>query len=202
MRTLTVGLDHDIDPIAVGTRTGLVWARQDVALAGVGTALRIPVARPEGGQTAQRILGEMRGEDHVGVPGTGPVGFGAFPFEQTAPGELIVPRNTVGVRGDQRWLTVISEDPARDVDTARDELEAVADAPLPADPATVHATSVIPPSEWMDMVDAVRSEIKSGSLNKAVLAREIRVAADGPHLPRPGTAAAPHGVPDRHLVRR
>ncbi|MGI9615146.1 MAG: hypothetical protein ACR2QO_19705, partial [Acidimicrobiales bacterium] len=96
MESTTVRLDVDVDPFEVGARSGLLWCRTAAddpvpILAGVGEAMRIPIDRPNGGLEPQRVLSELAGQNEVAGPGTGPVAFAAFPFDRSAPGELVVP---------------------------------------------------------------------------------------------------------------
>ena len=94
MQTSTVWLDHPVDVVALGARSGFLWRREgagDVAevLAGVGNAVEISVKRPDGADDAQRALAALSGPDgsnEVGGPGTGPVAFGAFDFAPTTDG--------------------------------------------------------------------------------------------------------------------
>ncbi len=112
MRSTTVRLDADIDPFEVGIRTGLLWchaAADDPVplLAGIGEAARVDLERPDGAVGAQARLRALAGANEVTGPGTGPVAFGALPFDRAAPGELIVPEIVVGRGADgRRWLTV------------------------------------------------------------------------------------------------
>ena len=109
----------------------MLWSRDDFCLAGVGEALRIPVSRPDGAAEAVACLAELRGADEVDRPGTGPVGFGAFPFDRSATGELIVPEIVIG-RGSEgrRWVSLIGDGPA-DLDVAVTRLREMGDRPVP-----------------------------------------------------------------------
>ncbi len=191
MKSRTVRLDVDLDPLAVGRRTGLLWSRPNAddpvpGLAGVGEALRLPVARPDGGQEAQAALAALAGPNEVEGPGTGPVAFGAFPFDRTAPGELVVPRVLVGRGADgRRWLTV-TDDGSTSVDDAVALVRAALDAPEGTDPEPTgyELTSPLAPERWRDEVVAtVRDRIRAGELDKAVLARELVLRTDSPIPP-------------------
>ncbi len=183
MKARTVRLDADIDPIALGARSGLLWAREDIALAGVGEALRLPVRRPDGGTEVQADLAEMAGPNELELPGTGPVGFGAFPFDRDVPGELIVPEIVVA-RGQQgrRWLTVIDDGSMSDT-AALARVEEVLERRVPAgpEPASFRLTSELAPEVWRDeVVGFARDRIRAGDLSKAVLARELVLRTDHP----------------------
>jgi menaquinone-specific isochorismate synthase len=201
MRSITVRLDADIDPFVVGSHTGLLWCRTGAGdpvslLAGIGEAMRITVDRPAGGPDAQGVLASLAGDgvgaatSEVSGPGTGPVAFGAFPFDPSAPGELVVPEITVGRGADgRRWLTVVG-DGSTTVDDALDRVAAMAATVgesadgaggEPAEPTTFALTSTMAPERWRDGVVAVgRDKIVAGGLDKVVLAREILLRTDQP----------------------
>ena len=183
MNARTIRLDRDLDPVAIGARSGMLWARDEIALAGVGEALRLPLARPGGVRSVQSRLRDLAGPDELDVPGSGPVAFGAFPFDPSRPGELVVPELLVG-RGPEgrRWLTMIDDDGRGSVDDALDRLSdlTAADADRP-EPSRIELESVLPPEAWRDdVVTPVRDRIRAGELVKAVLARELIVTADRP----------------------
>lgn len=191
MKSRTVRLDVDLDPLALGQRTGLLWSRPNAddpvpGLAGLGEAVRLPVARPEGGGEAQRELATLAGPNEVEGPGTGPVAFGAFPFDRTAAGELVVPQIVVGRGADgRRWLT-ITDDGSVSVDDAVTHARSILDDVLatPAEPTTFELTSPLAPEYWRDEVVAVaRDRIRAGELDKAVLARELVLRTDAPIPP-------------------
>lgn len=183
MISTTIRLDSDIDPVTLGSRSGLLWHDQRVSLAGIGEACRIPVSRPTGGEDAQEALVALAGTDEVQRPGTGPVGFSAMPFDRTAGAELIVPEILIG-RGSEgrRWLTLTSSSPATDADVAvaLKKVGEVLSRPVPTEPepTTMELTSVVEPEVWQKIVGRAVSEINEGKLNKVVLAREIRLTTD------------------------
>ena len=196
MKFETVRLDVDVDPFAVGARSGLLWCRSNAAdpvplLAGLGTALRIEVDRPTEVDEAQRALASIGGVNTVKGAGTGPIAFAAFPFDRDVPGELIVPEIIVGRGADgRRWITVVSDrslgideaiDRARDLVDSHSSGEASEASAAPAQASSFELRSVLAPEAWRDGVVApARDRIRSGALDKAVLAREIRVVADAP----------------------
>jgi menaquinone-specific isochorismate synthase len=182
VKARTIRLDRDLDPVAIGARSGMLWAREDIALAGVGEALRLPVTRPGGVEAAQAELRDLVGPDELDVPGSGPVAFGAFPFGPTLPGELVVPEVLVG-RGPEgrRWLTMV-DDGSNSSDEALARLSDLAsDEETGPEPSRIEVDSVLPPDVWRDdVVTPVRDRIRAGELVKAVLARELVVTADRP----------------------
>ncbi len=188
MKSRTVRLDLDLDLVALGARSGLLWSRAKAndpvpTLAGVGRAVVIAVERPGGAIEAQATLARLEGPNEVGGPGTGPVAFGAFLFDRTADGELIIPEITVGRGGDgRRWLTIVDDgslSPAGAIDRIT-EVAGPATAGE-AQPTSFELRSVLAPEVWRDEVVAgVRARIRSGQLEKAVVARELRLVTDHP----------------------
>ena len=189
MKSTTVRLDADIDPFEVGARSGLLWCRRESGdpvplLAGIGEAIRLPVARPDGAAEAQELLRNLAGPNEVTGPGTGPVAFGAFPFDPTLPGELIVPEVTVGRGADgRRWLTVV-DDGSTSIGDAVDRARAVSlgePAGAVPEPTSFELRSMIRPDIWRDEIVAVaRDNIRRGGLDKVVLARELVLRTDEP----------------------
>ncbi len=163
-------LDHDVDLLAVAGADGLLLARDGVGLAGRGTALELEVG-PGGVTAAQATLAALEVDDDVGLPGTGPVAFGAWPFDPTKPRCLVVPDVIVG-RDDRgsRWVTTVG-----DVDPTEALLGAGGDARTPHE-VTVRSSQ--PVDEWCASVVAGRQAVRDGALRKVVLARELVVQAD------------------------
>lgn len=201
MRATTLRLDRDVDPLEIGSRTGLLWCRPGhddpvPVLAGVGEARRIPVTRPGGAAEAQAVLASLAGAGTgspvpapapgpVG-PGTGPVAFAAFPFDRERSGQLIVPEYVIGHGADGRhWITVIDDGsgPTPTPAVVLDRLHRMVGDTGPAEP-TVQATTfaldaVVAPERWRDEVVArAVEEIRAGRLAKVVLARELRLTTD------------------------
>lgn len=139
--------------------------------------------------------------DSVSLPGTGPVAFGSFAFSKKSAHEsrLIVPEIVVGVRDGQYWLTHLTFDDGELTeagalatldrwlssgsgagsagDGTNGDFSAEADGavvhPLAsADGATLH-TGSLSEKDWMAAVAAGVAEIRTGALEKLVLARDI-----------------------------
>ncbi len=91
----------------------LTWVRRGDGLVGWGEAARTEVGGPDRFADAERwwqgLVRHAVVRDEVGLPGTGPVAFGSFAFDDlsAAGGALVVPRVVVGRRDGQAWLTVV-----------------------------------------------------------------------------------------------
>jgi isochorismate synthase len=166
-------LDGDVDLLAAAGPDGVLFERARAGLAGRGVALRVPVA------DVDDALASIAVDDEVGLPGCGPVAFGALPFLRTtwAASTMVVPQVVWG-RGEDgtRWVTTIG--PA--------DVEVPAPVPIPshrdAAPGAVRVAPTLPAAHWCDLVatatDAIRRS--KGRLEKVVLAREVVVEADEP----------------------
>jgi menaquinone-specific isochorismate synthase len=195
----TLRLDADVDPVAVGCRSGLLWSRAGLELAGVGVAARMPLDRsPPGAARAAAALAALAGEDEVGVPGSGPLAFAALPFDPCEPGELLVPEVVVGRDSDgRRWVTVAEpagsagaeqgESPgegarSRILERALARLAVAVDeaSPAPAEPSRFEVVALPAPSAWTAAVAEARDRIVAGELTKAVLARQLVITTDEP----------------------
>ncbi len=141
-------------------------------------------------------------DEGAGPPGSGLAAFGGFAFAADggsspgwrgfAPASLIVPELSVARRGGQAAVT-INLDAAPD-DTVADllgraqrRLTSVRPVPLPLlDPSLAGVYSVrspMPPAHFEEAVARAVQRIRSGELEKIVLAREVEVHAPADHDP-------------------
>ena len=137
-----------------------------------------------------------------GPPGAGLVALGGFAFaaeggasklwEGFAPASLVVPELSLARKAGRTWVTVnvaIAPDDTVDGLLARVEgrLGELRDAPLPLldpDPAGAYEViSPMPPSHYEEAVARGVQRIRSGELEKIVLAREVEVHAPVEHDP-------------------
>lgn len=154
-------LDRDVDLLAVAGRDGVLFEQHGTGLAGRGEVLRV------GAADVDDALAAIETRDEVGLPGTGPVAFGALPFHGA--GELVVPSIVVGKADDgTRWLTTIADhgQPVLAPEVMLDQ------------PTTFTVRPARPPDEWCDAVASAVASMRAGALTKAVLAREVVIEAD------------------------
>jgi salicylate biosynthesis isochorismate synthase/menaquinone-specific isochorismate synthase len=137
-------------------------------------------------------------------PGAGPVWVGGFAFaprggavpewSSLAPAQLVLPELSLARRGEEARLTVTAvvesdEAPAAVVERLRarvDELEPVAMPMLDPDPlVTPRVAGAAPPEHYESAVSRAVERIRSGEIEKVVLAREVRVHAPGEIDPAP-----------------
>lgn len=173
----TVPIDDPGDLLRrLATPDGAIWLRGHDGLIAWGRATRLSIpAGPRRFADAQRRYGEWLAatavEDRVGLPGCGPVAFGAFTFDPDREGSvLVIPRLVLGRREGQAWLTATTESPGALQAMLRLE-------PTPAGPPQAHgrvryAGRTSREIAWVDAVDRAVRRIREGALDKVVLARD------------------------------
>lgn len=173
---------------------GLAWVRRGDGIVGWGEAARVPVSGPDRFAAADRAWRELLTHavvrDEVGLPGTGPVAFGTFAFDDRSPagGVLVVPSVVVGRRDGHAWMTTIGTGLA-------------AAGPLVTDPEPVTAPggveltdATMSPADWEQVVARGVQAIRAGRLDKVVLARDVLARTTQPLDPR----WALHRLADRY----
>jgi menaquinone-specific isochorismate synthase len=170
---------------------GVLFERGRAGLAGRGEAMRLAWTGGDAAASAREAadgLAEIETDDEVGLPGCGPVAFGALPFAPGTAAELVVPQIVAGRSDDgSRWLTVIGHDDQPLPSTRNLVLQPDAD-PLGRRPQPSRFTveSTKPADEWHRLVTRATKLLaeNDATLSKIVLAREVTVTADKP-LDRP-----------------
>jgi menaquinone-specific isochorismate synthase len=144
------------------------------ALWGTGVALRIevPAPWPQHVGLVTETLRSIDDDDEVRAPGSGPVAFGALPFDRTRGATLVVPRVVHGRTAEgARWRTEIGLAGSTAVDPS---------PPPPRTPSEITVRSVRDAAEWCMDVEAATERIRAGELTKVVLARELSIETDRP----------------------
>ncbi len=164
MRAVTTWYEGDVDLNDFSGADGYLFVRDGVGLAGRGVAARIDA------DDAVAFLAAMDCDDHVGLPGSGPVAIGVLPFVPRAAAELVVPQVVIGKSADGRcWVTRIDDAPVP------------ASAPAPV--ATANEFTVrpgVPVATYLDAVAAARDAVRAGTIDKAVIARDLLVNSPVP----------------------
>lgn len=185
----------------------LSWVRRGDGIVGWGEALRFETFGPgrfaDAEAAWQATLRHAVVRDDVRLPGTGPVAFGTFAFDDAGQlddqfgddhagrpdGTLVVPRVVVGRRGGVTWMTTISADGALDAAPGADALRAVARTPVSAPGRVTVTDGAVAAGDWPAVVSEGVARIQAGELEKVVLARDV-------------VATAEHPVDARWLLRR
>nr|WP_205741114.1 isochorismate synthase [Haloactinopolyspora alba] len=151
----------------------MAWTRRGEGIVGWGEAARFDTVGPHRFATADRWWRRMVGtavvRDEVGLPGTGPVAFGSFAFDDM-PGAstLVLPETVVGHRGGRWWVTTVSV--SGNLPGLPDVL---ADAAPRRPEAVTFADGSHDGTEWERIVAEAVSRINAGDLEKVVLARDM-----------------------------
>ncbi|HSR24157.1 MAG TPA: isochorismate synthase [Candidatus Eisenbacteria bacterium] len=156
----------------------LAWVRDGEGLVGWGEAARFRARGPARFTRARdwwrRLAASWSVEDEVEVPGSGPVAFGTFTFDD-GPGDsvLVVPRVVLGRRGGTTWLTTVGDAPRPAT-------------PTPADRPTGlrYAAGQTSVTAYRQAVQEAVGRIRRGALAKVVLAHDLVATADAPIDPR------------------
>jgi menaquinone-specific isochorismate synthase len=196
----------------------LCWTRREAGLVGFGELTRFSATGPDRFLEAdiwwRHLVLEADVTDLVGCPGTGPVAFGSFAFSKlsTHRSRLIVPEIVVGVRDGRAWLTQLTFDDVELTEAGalaalQGWLEGSAEVPgeasvsedllggVPAEPGaavvpqTKLETGSLSEHDWMAAVAAGVAEVRTGKLEKLVLARDI-------------VATLPEGVNAAEILRQ
>ncbi|MEE6282579.1 isochorismate synthase [Georgenia sp. MJ170] len=181
----------DLLPDADPTTT-TSWVRRGDGLVGWGVAARIDTAGASRMIDAdawwRRTTARFVVRDDVRLPGTGPVAFGSFAFSRrsAAGGTLVVPRVIVGRRDGRAWLTVVTPPelgPSPGLDDVRGAVTEV------TQPGNVDFTDgALGRAQWREAVAEVIDVIRSGEVEKVVMARDV-------------VATTAHDLDVRHLLR-
>ena len=145
----------------------MTFVRHGEGMIGWGEAKRLSATGPGriGDLSAawREYSAELEVVDTVNLSGTGPVAFGSIAFDETSAAKsiLIMPKVLIGRRDDRWWITVVD------------------DAKLPAATVVEGQQSVELHSGSLDregfvkLVNRAVDEIRSGSLEKVVFARDL-----------------------------
>jgi isochorismate synthase len=171
---------------------------------------RFAIAAAACRELAGRTFADDASRDADRPAGSGPVFLGGFAFAHEggrapewaslAPAQLILPEVSFARgRGEARMTVTIAVDPpdagevgyagAQLLDQARERVESLWPAPMPLhdpDPAArPRVAGSAPAAHYEEAVQRAVERIRSGALDKVVLAREVRVHAPGPIDPAP-----------------
>ena len=168
MQSVTRRLDKPVDLNRFASSDGYLFARDSTGLAGRGVAARVPADR------AREFLAMLEVHDEIGRPGSGPVLFGAVPFDSDRPHEFVLPRIIIACdeAGDS-WVTTIDG--------------SAFETPSPESPAppsslqpSFHVRPGVPIDHYLAAVSAARDAVARGELEKVVIARDVIVESDEP----------------------
>lgn len=180
MRATTVGID---DPgllqrfLSASTPTA-AFIRRGEGFVALGEAARFETDYPDAADVWWAEVASHIDHDSElpGAYGTSPLAVGSFTFDPDRSEErsvLIVPEVVIGKRGGQCWMTAIGE--------GRRSLQLpAAGEPLVAPANLSLQQGSMSERIWMDIVGEVIALIRTGEVDKVVLARDLVARAEGP----------------------
>ena len=155
----------------------LAWVRNGEGIVGWGIYASTTVSGANRFEVARnwwyQQLDNLEINNEVHGPGTGPVLFTSFSFDEAAPSILVIPKVVVGIRNQATWITWIGDGPAPKLPEKA--------APLVAPQVTWQQSDI---NSWKKSVEKAVFEIQNGELDKVVLAREIVATSDSQIDPR------------------
>ena len=164
MRAVTRWFEQAVDLNDFAGGDGYLFVRDGVGIAGRGVAARVEA------DEAVALLATIECDDEVGVAGSGPVAIGVLPFVPRSPAQLVVPQVTIGKSADGRcWVTHIDDAP----------LPPSAAPPKPA-AAEFTVRPGVPVATYLAAVAAARDAVRAGTIDKAVIARDLVVTSPEP----------------------
>lgn len=159
----------DLNPFA--------WVRNGEGLVGWGIHESTKVKGPNRFEDARKWwhqqLDDLEINNEVHGPGTGPILFTSFAFDENEESELVIPKVLVGTRNQATWITWIGSEFQPKL------LEKPEGNPLPN--VNWNNGDI---DQWKSKVNQAVSVIQKDSLDKVVLAREISAVAEGQVDPR------------------
>lgn len=153
------------------------WVRNGEGLVGWGVHASTKVSGPNRFEIARKWwhqqLDSFEINNEVHGPGTGPVLFTSFSFDESEESELVIPKVVVGTRNQSTWITWIGSE------TQPKLVERAEANPIPE--TTWREADV---ESWKEKVRKAVIEIQKDALDKVVLAREIVADASSEIDPR------------------
>ena len=149
------------------------WIRGGDGLIGFGSYAKRTISGSHRFEQASAWWREERSNfaihNNVHGSGTGPILFASFSFDENDESELVIPEIVVGRKGEKAWVTWIG-------DGSQPTLQNFSTQSI--HPTLSSSQGGLSDSEWMARVENAIETIKSGSLEKIVLARDNVIASD------------------------
>ena len=166
--------------IDVGMEIAASWIRGGDGLIGFGVHARTTVSGKNRFNDARAWwksqLASYDIRNNVRGSGTGPLLFASFAFNDDELTELVIPEVIVGRKNGESWITWFGENPHPVLAQA---------TPTSTHPTITWRTGSLENSVWKERVATAVGKIKSGALDKVVLARDSIADSDSPISLRP-----------------
>jgi menaquinone-specific isochorismate synthase len=112
-------------------------------------------------------LNSLRIVNDVHGSGTGPILFTSFSFDPEEESKLVIPKIVIGHRGNKSWITWIGKYPE------------ISESNKVSDSTKINfGAGALSDEQWKDRVAKAIEHIKSGDLEKVVLARDLVATSD------------------------
>lgn len=145
------------------------WIRGGEGLVGFGVYKKFEVSGEDRFKEAhkwwQQILAEFTIQNNVHGIGTGPILFTSFAFDPKDISELIIPKIIIGQRNGKSWITWIGDQKQPDI--RKIEISSQSGE-------ITWANGTVEEEKWRNQVSKAIDAIKSGRLEKVVLARDLK----------------------------
>jgi menaquinone-specific isochorismate synthase len=154
----------EVDLNAFAGSDGMLFVRNGIGFATRGVAARVL------SREAKSFLASIQVDDSVKAPGSGPVLIGAIPFDSQEPHDFVLPKVLVCKSDDgQCWVTTIQDTEPTSSDSVDFDLLDM------YTPSTTMSSYTVKPG-----VDIETYAVRSGSITKAVIARDVIVTSTKP----------------------
>lgn len=167
--TEILGEHPSLTSIATEFDVSTTWIRGGEGLVGFGVYKKFEVSGEDRFKEAhkwwQQILAEFTIQNNVHGIGTGPILFTSFAFDPKDTSELIIPKIIIGQRNGKSWITWIGDQKQPDI--RKIEISS-------QNGEITWANGTIAEEKWRNQVSKAIDAIKSGRLEKVVLARDLK----------------------------
>ncbi|MBM3731301.1 MAG: isochorismate synthase [Actinobacteria bacterium] len=167
--TEILGEHPSLTSIATEFDISTTWIRGGEGLVGFGVYKKYEVSGEDRFKEAhkwwQQKLAEFTIQNNVHGIGTGPILFTSFAFDPRETSELIIPKIIIGQRNGKSWITWIGDQKQPDI--KKIEISSQSGE-------ITWANGTVEEEKWRNQVSKAINAIKSGQLEKVVLARDLK----------------------------
>jgi len=167
--TEILGEHPSLTSIATEFDVSTTWIRGGEGLVGFGVYKKFEVSGEDRFKEAhkwwQQILAEFTIQNNVHGIGTGPILFTSFAFDPKDTSELIIPKIIIGQRNGKSWITWIGDQKQPDIRKIEISFQSG---------EITWANGTVEEEKWRNQVSKAIDAIKSGRLEKVVLARDLK----------------------------
>ena len=167
--TEILGEHPSLTSIATEFDVSTTWIRGGEGLVGFGVYKKFEVSGEDRFKEAQKwwqqILAEFTIQNNVHGIGTGPILFTSFAFDPKDNSKLIIPKIIIGQRNGKSWITWIGDQKQPDI--RKIEISSQGGE-------ITWANGTVEEEKWRNQVSKAIGAIKSGRLEKVVLARDLK----------------------------